>query len=180
MNEIWKDIEAYEGLYQVSNLGRVRSYDRVVKHGDHFRKDKGKILAIVFTPEGYPKVTLSVDSKRKHVKVHRLVAKAFLENSDPTLIVNHKDGVKKNCCVDNLEWVSYSYNVKHALENKLSMERGETHVCAKLKDSDIPLIRKLRTEYGLKLKTIALIFGVHRVTINDIFTGRTWTHIKEV
>ena len=173
MEEIWKDISGYEGLYQVSNLGRVRSFSK-------FDKASGHILSQQITPEGYPKVTLSVGGKRKHRKVHRLVAESFLDKTDESFIVNHIDGNKSNNSVLNLEWVSYSKNVKHALELELSMQRGETHDCAKLKDSDIPLIRKLRVEYGLKLKTIALIFGVHRVTINDIFTGRTWTHIKEV
>jgi hypothetical protein len=178
MKEIWKDIKNYEGLYQVSNLGRVRSLDRVVKHGNRFRNDKGKILSVSVTPEGYPQITLCRDNKKHHVKIHRIVALTFMDKIDETYVVNHKDGNKKNNCLDNLEWVSYSRNVKHALENELSLQRGQTHDSAKLRDIDIPTIKKLRNEYNLNLKTIALIYGVHRVTIGDIINGRTWAHIQ--
>lgn len=178
MTEVWKDIVGYEGLYQVSNLGQVRSLDREVKHGDRFRNDKGKILVGSVTPEGYPQVTLCRENKKRHIKIHRIVATTFMDKPDETYVVNHKDGNKKNNFLCNLEWVSYSRNVKHALEHELSLQRGQTHDSAKLKDIDIPTIKKLRNEYNLNLKTIALVYGVHRVTIGDIINGRTWAHIK--
>lgn len=102
MIEEWKDIRGYEGRYQVSNLGRVRSLPRKTKTG--FRK--GMILVPMIDKFGYSLVNLS----RKSYKVHRLVAETFIENPQGLKCVNHKDENKTNNCVNNLEWCSYGYN----------------------------------------------------------------------
>ena len=103
--EIWKDIIGYEGLYQVSSLGRVRSLDRF-----YYRLHKGKVLSPTKDRYGYLTVTLNCNGKSKTIKIHRLVAQAFIENPDNLPQVNHKDEVKSNNCVDNLEWCSAKYN----------------------------------------------------------------------
>ena len=87
-NEIWKDIEGYEGLYQVSDLGRVRSLDREDAQG---RRWKGRMLSSKLRKNGYREVILCRDGKRKYMLVHRLVAEAFLPNQDNLPQVNHKD-----------------------------------------------------------------------------------------
>jgi hypothetical protein len=112
MEEQWKDIKGYEGLYEVSNLGNVRSLDRVIKskhNGTMLRK--GQILTPFYEEKkGYYQVSLSKDGKNKKHRVHRLVASAFLDNPHSYTDVNHKDEVKTNNNVDNLEWCTRKYN----------------------------------------------------------------------
>lgn len=114
--ENWKDIPGYEGRYQVSDLGRVRSVDRYVRCVDKLgvertRLARGQVLRPGLCRE-YPIVNLSPDGT---IAVHLLVAHAFVEGRRPGLEVNHKDGVKANCRADNLEWMTKSGNQQHAL-----------------------------------------------------------------
>ena len=116
--EQWRDIEEFKGLYQVSNLGRVRSLDAIInckgaKNIDsHLRK--GKVLKQIINTKGYYYVNLSKNSKVKNLRVHRLVALAFIDNPNNHKLINHKDGNKLNNNVENLEWCDYSYNLKEA------------------------------------------------------------------
>lgn len=107
MQEIWKDIEGYEGLYKISNLGRIMSFrdnPRSKQKGPH-------LLNPSILNKGYEHVTLyRGPSDRKHFLVHVLVAKTFLPNPNNYPCVNHKDEVKTNNCADNLEWCTYGYN----------------------------------------------------------------------
>ena len=101
--EVWKDIQDYEGLYQISNLGRVKS----------FCKNKEKILKIFKNNHGYCQIDLFKDGRKKSLKVHRLVAQAFIPNFNMYKEINHIDCDKTNNCVDNLEWCTRSHNVNH-------------------------------------------------------------------
>lgn len=106
MQEIWKDIKGYEGLYQISNLGRVKSFRASTKYG----KPEEMFLKPSLINSGYGVVTLySAQNRRKH-QIHRLVATAFIENPNNFPCINHKDENKLNNCVDNLEWCTYQYN----------------------------------------------------------------------
>ena len=131
MKEIWKDIKGYEGYYQVSNLGRVRSLKRVVgagKNANHSTQTlNGRILKSAYTKK-YVTTILSKDGKTKCFSVHKLVAEAFIPNPDNLPCVNHKDENKHNNKVDNLEWCTYKYNneyngrvdkCKHKISNTL-------------------------------------------------------------
>ena len=109
MQEIWKDIEGYEGLYQISNLGNVKSVERIVKRGPNFKPVRERLLS-VGDKDGYKHVILSKNGKPKTGWVHRLVAEAFLSNPDKLPVVNHKDENPANNCVENLEWCTHSYN----------------------------------------------------------------------
>lgn len=112
MTEIWKSVKGYEELYEVSNLGNVRSLDRVIKsrhNGTTIRK--GRVLIPFYEEKkGYYQVRLSKNGKNKTFRIHRLVALAFLENPFNCTDVNHKDEVKTNNKVDNLEWCTRKYN----------------------------------------------------------------------
>lgn len=109
--EEWKAIEGYEGLYEVSDWGRVRSLDREVMHGNGNKYlFKGKLMTLTTTMDGYLRVTLSKNGKAKKHTIHRLVAQAFLQNTDNLPQVNHKDEDKTNNRVDNLEFCTSQYN----------------------------------------------------------------------
>ena len=100
MNEIWKDVKGYEGLYQVSNLGNIKSFHK---------RSYGNLLKLPIK-KGYFQVGLRKNGIRKYYQVHRLVAEAFIENKQNLPQVNHKDENKLNNDVNNLEWCTVSYN----------------------------------------------------------------------
>ena len=116
--EIWRPIEGYEGLYEVSNLGRVRSLDRYVKgKGKSYRLHKGKVLSSAKDTIGYLFVILHCNGKCKTIRVHRLVAEAFIPAVEGLSEVNHKDEDKTNNRVENLEWCSHKYNMNFGTRN---------------------------------------------------------------
>ena len=108
--EIWKDIDGYEGLYKVSNLGRVKSLN-------YLRKGIEKERIPNKNNSGYLIVGLHKDGKIKNFLIHRLVAEAFIENVNDLPQVNHKDENKLNNCVENLEWCSAKYNSNYGEHN---------------------------------------------------------------
>ena len=116
MKEIWKDIKGYEGLYQVSNLGRVKSLAKTVIYCNgkvyHYAET---IMKLQEHRRGYLKVGLKKDGLFRNVFVHRLVANAFIPNSNNLSQVNHIDENPKNNRVDNLEWCDCQYNVDYSL-----------------------------------------------------------------
>lgn len=147
MTEIWKDVVGYEGLYQVSNLGRVRSLDRTVAAPTRWgtianRKYIGKVLSQSFDgARHYLIVVLRKDGKSITEQVHRLVAKAFLPCDDYSMDVNHKDGCRSNNNSDNLEWCTRSYNLKHALDIGLMESQCKIRRSVKAETADGEVIR---------------------------------------
>lgn len=128
--EIWKDISGYEGIYQVSSLGRIRSLDRTILDKNNVEyKAKGKIRKISCTGKGYQDIQLSKEGRSKMFFIHRLVAETFLDNPESLPIVNHIDGNKSNNHIGNLEWVSNSDNINHAISTGLRKTNDiETHI----------------------------------------------------
>lgn len=121
--EEWKDINGYETLYQVSNMGRIRSVDRMVKnhHGTYYLK-KGKIKSQRKKNNGYLIVDLYKDNIQKTCHVHRLVADAFIPNPYGKETVNHRDGVVTNNVLDNLEWATPREQNLHFYRNGLKTQ----------------------------------------------------------
>lgn len=117
MQEIWRDIKNYEGCYQVSNLGNVRSLTRKIDTWYGKRTAKGKILKPLITNTGYLRVDLKQHQKDKYYSIHRLVAEAFIPNPNNYPIINHIDSNPFNNNVSNLEWCTQSYNVKQSYIN---------------------------------------------------------------
>ena len=114
IEEIWKPVIGYEGLYEVSNTGRVRSLDMYVKNGHcSYRLHKGKVLSPSKNTDGYLQVGLCCNGKYKKCLVHRLVSQAFLPNPDNLPEVNHKDEDKTNNRVENLEFCDRKYNLNY-------------------------------------------------------------------
>ena len=123
MTEIWKDIAGYENEYQVSNLGNVRSLDRRIKYSNgRTRFYKGQLIKPLAAQNGYDVVTLMRKHKGKKCLVHRLVALAFLNNSNGYPEVNHLDENKHNNCVSNLEWCTVKYNRNYGTRNERSVQ----------------------------------------------------------
>lgn len=123
MEEIWKDIKGFEGLYQVSNKGNVKSLKRIiVRKNSSNLSVRERILKTRPNHKGYDLVHLSKHSKEKVFAVHRLVAETFIPNPCNLPQVNHKDENKKNNCVDNLEWCTNKYNVNY--NNAAAIRRG--------------------------------------------------------
>lgn len=170
--EEWRPVVGYEGLYEVSNLGCVRSLDRYVDYKGIVRFRKGKILKQSLTTTGYKKVTLcDKNHKRKHAKVHRLVAMAFIPKPKNKNLINHKDGNPLNNRMENLEWCTYSENITHAYQNGLrewslkgkedeiikeylTNEKATCHsIAKKFNCGDGRSIKRLLIERGIKLRT---------------------------
>ena len=150
MKEIWKDIRGYEGLYQVSNLGRVRSLDRYVnsaiKNNNKVIK-KGKILRSNSNWNNYLQVHLSKYGKSKMITIHRLVAQTFIPNPKNLPQINHKDGNKLNNCIDNLEWCTAKENVNHSW--KLGLSKPYQRSKGKLTNYSKSLCKKVE-QYDLQ------------------------------
>lgn len=175
--EKWKDIEGYEGIYQVSDQGRVKSLDRDINCNGTHRKFEGKYLKIK-NPQGYDQVNLSKEGKQKTCLVHRLVAIAFIENPENKPEVNHIDGCKTNNCLSNLEWNTRSENQQHAVDIGLKdAVKGSNHYSSKLKEEDIPVIFKLK-KMGFLNREISDRFKVSASVIGKLLRRKTWKHVK--
>ena len=181
LTEVWKDIPEFRGSYQVSNMGRVRSLDRVVTCSDgSMRKYKGKVLKLqVDKTTGYEYLTLSNDGKRNTKKVHRLVLEVFKPHVNMSdLEVNHMDGNKLNNHLTNLEWVTGRDNILHAYDMGLINNKGERAPHAKLSNTDVlEILRRLST--GELHRDIGLDYGVSKSCITKINTGTTWRSVGE-
>ena len=125
-NEIWKVINNYNGYYEVSNFGRVRSITRKIERTDPNNSNKkmlftykGKLIPFWITKKGYCRCTLNINGNKKNHLVHQLVAKSFLKNENNKPQVNHINCIKTDNTVENLEWVTNTENHLHAKENGL-------------------------------------------------------------
>lgn len=137
-NEEWRDVVGYEGLYQVSNLGRVKSLSRriVYKDGREYNYPS-KVIKNQKVSTGYRSVMLYGVNGKKQYYVHRLVAETFIPNPNNLSDVNHKDGCKTNNILSNLEWCSRSDNQKHAYKNGLNW----AHMDEAIKERSRPVIQ---------------------------------------
>ncbi len=174
--EIWKDVVGYEGLYQVSSLGRIRSLDRIVKTAKYSYSIKGKILSHSNSKKRYPNLRLSRFGKFKNVVIHRLMAIAFLPNPLNKKEVNHINGIKNDNRLENLEWVTPKENSVHSRLTGLAKQNGEDSVWAKLKNEDVLVIREM-AENGITFREIGEKFGIQPMTAWNIANRKRWKHI---
>lgn len=161
MNEIWRDISSYEGLYQVSNLGNVKSLN-------YLRTGNERMLKPVKNRYGYLLVNLCKNGKTRLFKVHRLVAKAFIPNTNNKSDVNHKDENKANNCVDNLEWTTRKENINYGTHNeRMSKSKSKAVIQYSL---DGEFIRKWPSATQIKIE-----LGFSQSHISDCCKGKQKT-----
>lgn len=197
-DEVWKDIEGYEGLYQVSTCGNIKSLAKPRKNGNgRSYIQKEKLLKQSFTTTGYKKVELYKDGKRKSFKVHRLVAIAFIPNPDNKPEVNHIDGNKINNNIDNLEWVTSSENSIHAYETGLSPNKKELdeiriielynkgtskEEISRMFDVSNVVIARILEENGIRLRTKSEAYNKYHLDeldLNELLKTRTQKQLAE-
>jgi len=177
MEEIWKDIPSYEGIYQISNIGRVRNLEYyIIESTGKRRKRRARIISNKL-PEGaeYYQVILFKNKKSKLWRIHRLVAIAFISNPENLREINHKDHNKLNNSVDNLEWCSHSYNNFQSVE--FHEKYGENLYNAKLTEEDVRNIRK-RLDEKEPSSILSVDYKVSKTTIDRIRQNKIWKRVK--
>jgi hypothetical protein len=172
ISEEWLPCPGYEDSYQVSDLGRVRSIDRV--SGSRPGIIKGKVLKPFLNRRKYLEVNLFKNSKSIPKIIHRLIAKAFLNNTENKPQVNHKDGNKLNNSISNLEWFTNSENQKHAYKLGLQPSRaGENNNKAKITDKDVTLLKQLYNS-GSTIIEVSNSMNINVSIIRQIIYGKSW------
>jgi len=171
--ERWLPVVGYEGLYEVSDWGRVRSIGKR-------RGKEGRILSAPLDSVGYPHIQLSKEGKAKSFRVHRLVAEAFLGKCPITKEVDHMDGCRTNNTLVNLRYVTRSRNIQSAALKKgqwrVFDNTGEKNPKAKMTQAAVLEIRRLHLE-GMGITQLAKEFAVTPKLIKRIITRETWKHI---
>lgn len=164
--EIWKDVKGYEGYYQVSNMGNVKSIDRVNAIG---RRYKGQRLKLRSDRVGYKDVMLNKDGVSKRYKVHRLVAISFIDNPFNLPQVNHIDEVKDNNAVDNLEWCTDLYNKAHGSLKERRLKNGVKQGVA------IRVIKEGKVTTHHSIKSASRHLNIDRAMIYNCLNGQERT-----
>jgi hypothetical protein len=177
--EIWKDIPGYEGLYQASSLGRIKGLPKKVRCNTGHTTTKECILKPTFKTGGYPFVVLYKDSRSKRsITVHRLIATTFLPNPENKDTVNHKNGIKTNNKVENLEWLTKKENINHAYRTGIAKGRqGEKHGRSKLTTDTVQTIRSVYKSGIYNTYELASMHNVNPTTIQRIVSGKHWKEI---
>lgn len=181
--EVFVDIPGYEGYYQVSNYGNVRSLDRVIKEKTGKTQTlKGRVLKQRTNPGGYRYIELGKNGTKVTFAIHHLVAQAFMPNPGNKRTVNHIDGNKLDNSLINLEWATYSENLEHAYKTGLrraveSSEVASKNYKRKLTEQQVREIKLLIAAKSLTLKQIANQYNVGRSTIGSIKSDRSWSYI---
>lgn len=175
--EIWKDIEGYEEFYQVSNLGRVKSIERLVDHPKGGKRIvRERFLAVKTNKRGYLYSSLSKNGIVTNQFNHRLVAFAFISNPENKPEVNHKNGIKTDNYLENLEWCNRSENEVHARKIGLKKtKKGENSNLSKLTDLEAKIIKY--NFKGVTHNDIAILFGISKHQVSKIKQGKSWSHI---
>lgn len=175
----WRSVPGYEGEYEISDTGQIRSLDRraMVGHGAT-RSVRGRLVTQSAHQHGYVVVSLQRDNKSRVFLVHRLVAMAFLGAIPEESEVNHKDGDKRNNAVGNLEIVTRQENIDHAVRTGLIDNKGEKNATSRLTTCQVREIRSLHRDGWGGYKALGKRFGVPWGTVRNVVKRRTWGHVE--
>lgn len=180
MEEIWKDISGYEGLYQISNFGRVKSIERYVPTIFEGRKTKCKKYELIrkhhINGYGYPSVFLFKNGVRKGLLIHRLIANAFIPKIEGKNLINHIDSNTRNYAISNLEWCTHTENIRHGYTSGHNKYYGENHPNSKLDLVAVQIIREMCRAKIFSQRKIAKYFNISPTTIAKIHHNRIWAH----
>lgn len=169
----WVDVPGWEGKYEVSDAGRIRSKDRLVRaKGGALALRKGRELRLIEKTNGYLCVTLADGARRPQLSVHKIVAKAFIGECPLGLHVLHGDGNKRNNAAANLRYGTPSENVADT-ERHGRRRKGETHPMAMLTADSVRAIRKS----DRSCRELAAVFGVTPAHISQVKRGKVWRHL---
>ena len=175
--EEWKDIDGFDGFYQVSNTGKIRS-----KGASNGMKDgRWHLRSLSLNHDGYFKVRLAKGGKDITQRVHTLVAQAFIPNPNNYETVNHIDGNKTNNNVENLEWADRHQQLYHAYKMNLKKPmQGKLNANAKLSDDDVRYIREHYKRRSTEFGTVALgrMFGVSNRVIGLVVAGKSYKNVQ--
>lgn len=182
IGEVWKDIPNYEGYYQISNLGRIKSVARKVKYQNSYRNVKEKLKKTFIGKQGYERVELSKNGKTKKYNVHRIVANVFISNPLNKETVNHINGIKTDNRVENLEWATRSENELHAYKIGLAKNSEKQRNVARLycKENKIKSIIQLDLDGNFikewkSAKEVEEKINISRKNISQCITGKNKT-----
>lgn len=178
MKEKWMPIKNYEGFYEVSDKGRVRSLDRYV-NGKHKNKAfrKGRVLKPEKVQAGYYRVELQKNGFKKRLYVHRLVADSFIPNPHNKPQVNHINSMRDDNIVYNLEWVTPKENIIHGVEHG-DVKYGENHPKSKLSKKRVLEILELK-KGGMYPKGISEVTGINISTVGNIYYKKAWVKFQK-
>jgi hypothetical protein len=174
MKEIWKPVPEWENLYEVSNLGNLRSVSRTIRN----RYYEGQLLKLISGKSGYMYASLKDRSNDRQclALAHRLIAKVFIPNPDNKPQVNHIDGNKSNIGTTNLEWCTVSENAIHAF--KTGLRRGKRGTESHLALLDEQAVRFIKiNEYNLPQKILSQIVGISESQVHRIINNKRWKHV---
>lgn len=176
--EIWKEIPGFNGWYEASNLGRIRSYRSKCKSDK--RINKPKIIKGNKHPLGYIRVKLKNNSSRTGYLIHRLVAETFIPNPQKKPQINHKNGIKDDNRVSNLEWVTPQENVDHAIDNGFidhSKQYGEKGNNAQLTKKQVLQIRSVYDQGWATQTELSKAYNISQKHVSRIVNKQRWKHI---
>lgn len=165
--EIWKDVPGYEDIYLVSNLGRVR---RIAPTGH--KSENNRIMKGGINNKGYARCELNWGGVGKWYAVHALVLSAFVGIKPEGYVTNHKNGIKTDNRLENLEYCTVSYNTQHAYD--IGLAGREKHGRSKLTEEDVSNIRKEYIPIKNSYRVLGRKYGVHNSVIVDIIKNRIW------
>lgn len=181
MEEIWKDLIGFEKGYQISNLGRLKSKERIVDYGWKKANRLSKLLSFREGKYGYLYTIISINKIRKTVKPHRLVALNFIPNPLNLPEVNHLDGNKLNNAFWNLEWSTKSNNIQHAFNIGLKIsKKGESSHYAKLNKEIVSKIREDYKKENITQLSLSRKYEVSQAQIQRIVTNKNWVENNEM
>jgi len=176
--EIWRPVLGWEGLYEASSLGRIRSIERWTRGrhrgiGPHRVRRRSKVLRLVLNQHGYLAGNFSRRGGRVNFELHRAICEAFHGPAPEGFVAAHWDGVRTNCAASNLRWATIAENQNDMVRHG-TLLRGEQKPCARLTEDDVRAIR------GSQASTskLARQYGVHWKTLSAARSGQTWKHVE--